>query len=119
MPRHLVFVLLVVIAVGYAVPLGHSEVVGVRRVLTQMPVTGRLEHGGTFAGRLTVQELTVNDLGQLAATSELVGTATLGQCYPGPAADGDHAGIVTRSAWHLHHWYWMSGRYSWSRSGKR
>jgi hypothetical protein len=76
MPRHLMFVLLVVIAVGYAVPLGHSEVVGVRRVLTQMPVTGRLEHGGTFAGRLTVQELTVNDLGQLAATGVLAGTAT-------------------------------------------
>jgi hypothetical protein len=28
MPRHLMFVLLVVIAVEYAVPPGHSEVVG-------------------------------------------------------------------------------------------
>ena len=76
MPRHLRFVLLVVIALGYAVSLGHSEVVGVKRVLTQMLVTGRLEHGGTFAGRLTVEALTVNDLGQLAATGVLAGTAT-------------------------------------------
>ena len=30
MPRHLIFVLLVVIAVGYAVLPGHSEVIGVR-----------------------------------------------------------------------------------------
>jgi hypothetical protein len=76
MPRHLTFLLLVVIAVGCAVPLGHSEVVEVKRVLTQMPVTGRLRHGGTFAGRLTVEELTVNELGQLAATGVLAGTAT-------------------------------------------
>jgi hypothetical protein len=76
MPRHLMFVLLVVIAVEYAVPLGHSEVVGVKRVLTQMPVTGRLEQGGTFAGWLTVEELTINDLGRLAATGVLAGTAT-------------------------------------------
>jgi hypothetical protein len=76
MPRHLRFLLLGVIAVGGAIPLGHSEVVRVRHVLTQIPVTGRLEHGGTFAGRLTVEELTVNDLGQLAATGVLTGTAT-------------------------------------------
>jgi len=76
MPRHLMFLLFVVIAVGCAVPLGHSEVVGVKRVLTQMPVTGRLRHGGTFAGRLTVEELTVNEFGQLAATGVLAGTAT-------------------------------------------
>jgi hypothetical protein len=77
MPRPLVFLLLVVIAVGWAVPLGHSEVVGVGQMLRQMPVAGRLEHGGTFAGRLTVEELTVDDLGQLAATGVLAGTATL------------------------------------------
>ena len=78
MPRHLMFLLLVVLAVGGAVPLGHSEVVGVRHVLRlrQIPVAGRLEHGGTFAGRLTVEALTVNDLGQLAATGVLAGTAT-------------------------------------------
>ena len=76
MPRHLMFLLFVVIAVGCAVPQGHSEVVGVKRVLTQMPVTGRLRHGGTFAGRLTVEELTVNEFGQLAATGVLAGTAT-------------------------------------------
>jgi len=70
------FLLLVVTAVGCAVPQGHSEVVGVKRVLTQMQVTGRLRHGGTFAGRLTVEELTVNELGQLAATGVLAGTAT-------------------------------------------
>ena len=51
MPRHLMFLLLVVITVGCAVPLGHSEVVGVRHVLRQIPVAGRLEHGGTFAGQ--------------------------------------------------------------------
>jgi hypothetical protein len=73
MPRHLMFGLLVV---GYAVSLGHSEVVGAKRVLTQIPVTGRLEQGGTFAGWLTVEELTVNDLGQLAATGVLAGTAS-------------------------------------------
>ena len=76
MARHLMFLLLVVLAVGGAVPLGHSEVVGVRHVLRQISVAGRLEHGGTFAGRLTVEELTVNDLGQLAATGVLTGTAT-------------------------------------------
>lgn len=75
-PRHLIFVLLVALAVGYDVLPGYSEAVGVKRVLTQMPVTGRLEHGGTFAGRLTVEELTVNDLGQLAATGVLAGTAS-------------------------------------------
>jgi hypothetical protein len=86
MPRHLMFVLLAVTAVGYAIPLGHSEVVGVRRVLTQMPVTGRLEHGGTFAGRLAVEELVVNDLGQLAATGVLEGTASTkeGDAIPVP-----------------------------------
>ena len=58
-----------------------------------MPVVGRLEHGGTFAGRLTVEELTVNDLGQLAATGVLAGTATSRgrQCYPNLAAYGDRA----------------------------
>jgi len=78
MPRHLMFLLLVVLAVGCAVPLGHSEVVGVRHVLRQIPVAGRLEHGGTFAGRLTVEALTINELGQLAATGVLAGTATPG-----------------------------------------
>ena len=77
MPRHLMFLLLMVITIGWAVPLGHSEVVEVRHVLRQIPVAGRLEHGGTFAGRLTVEELTVNELGQLAATGVLAGTATL------------------------------------------
>ena len=76
MPRHLMFLLLVVLVVGCTVALGHSEVVGVKRVLTQMPVTGRLRHGGTFAGRLTVEALTVNELGQLAATGVLAGIAT-------------------------------------------
>ena len=78
MPRHLMLLLLVVLAVGCAVPLGYSEVVGVRHVLRQIPVAGRLEHGGTFAGQLTVEALTVNELGQLAATGVLAGTATPG-----------------------------------------
>src|SRR4029453_14242535 len=76
MPRHLMLLLLVVITVGCAVPLGHSEVVGVGHVLGQIRVGGVLEYGGTFAGRLTVEELTVNELGQLAATGVLAGTAT-------------------------------------------
>ena len=78
MPRYLMFLLLVALAVGCAVPLGYSEVMGVRHVLRQIPVAGRLEHGGTFAGRLTVEALTVNELGQLAATGVLAGTATPG-----------------------------------------
>ena len=84
MPRHLMCVLLVVIAVDVALPLGPSEAVGVKRVLTQMPVEGHLMHGGTFAGRLTVEELTVNDLGQLAATGVLTGTATSETGQPTP-----------------------------------
>jgi hypothetical protein len=76
MPRPLMCILLVVIAAEFVTPLGHSKVVGGKHVLTQMPVVGRLEHGGTFAGQLTVEALTVNDLGQLAATGVLAGTAT-------------------------------------------
>src|SRR5215467_2241387 len=76
MPRHLMFLLLMVLTMGCVVPLGHSEVVGLRHVLRQIPVAGRLEHGGTFAGRLTVEALTVNELGQLAATGVLAGIAT-------------------------------------------
>jgi len=75
MARRLMFLLLVVLAVGCMAPLGHSEVIGVRHVLRQIPVARRLKHGGTFAGQLTVEELTVNDLGQLAATGVLTGTA--------------------------------------------
>jgi len=76
MPRPLKFMLLVVIAVGVVIQPGHSEVIGVKPILTQMSVAGQLTHGGTFAGRLTVEALTVNDLGQLAATSVLTGIAT-------------------------------------------
>ena len=76
MSRHLMGLLLMVLALGLGLPLGHSEIVAVKHVLTQIPVAGRLAHGGTFAGRLTVQALAVNDLGQLAATGVLTGTAT-------------------------------------------
>jgi hypothetical protein len=76
MPRHPMCTLLVVIAVGIVLPLEPSEAVEVKHMLTQMPVEGHLTHGGTFAGRLTVEALTVNDLGQLAATGVLTGTAT-------------------------------------------
>ncbi len=79
MPRHLMFLLLVVTAVGCAVPQGHSEVVGVKRVLAQMPVTGRRRHGGTSAGRLTVEEVTVNELGQRAATGVVAGRSRRGR----------------------------------------
>ena len=76
MPRHLMCTLLVVIAVGVVLPLRPSEAVEGKHVLTQMPVEGHITPGGTFAGRLTVEALTVNDLGQLAVTSVLTGTAT-------------------------------------------
>jgi hypothetical protein len=76
MPRHLIGLLLVVLVVGLALRVGHSETVAMKHVLTQIPVAGRLAHGGTFAGRLTVEELAVNTFGQLAATGVLAGTAT-------------------------------------------
>ena len=71
--------LVLISVVGFVLPLRHSEAreaFVVRNTLKQMPVTGRLADGGTFTGRLTVQALTVNDLGQLSATGVLTGTAT-------------------------------------------
>ena len=76
MQRYLLSWLLVITSlVGPVLPLRHSEAFVVKNTLKQMPVTGRLADGGTFAGRLTVQALTVNDLGQLSATGVLTGTA--------------------------------------------
>jgi hypothetical protein len=71
----MVVVLVLTSVVGLMLPLEHSEAFVVKNTLKQMPVTGRLADGGTFAGRLTVQALTINDLGQLSATGVLTGTA--------------------------------------------
>ena len=76
MQRHLISLFLVVTAgVGLLLLLGSSEAFGDKRPLQQLPVTGRLADGGTFTGRLTVQELTTDDRGQLAARGVLTGTA--------------------------------------------
>lgn len=76
MQRHLIYLLLVVTpGVGLLPLLGYSEAFGGKHPLQQLPVTGRLADGGTFTGRLTVQELTADDRGQLAATGVLTGTA--------------------------------------------
>ena len=74
----MVAVLVLTSVVGLVLPLEYSEAreaFAVKNTLKQMPVTGRLADGGTFAGRLTVQALTINDLGQLSATGVLTGTA--------------------------------------------
>jgi len=60
---------------GLLLPLPQGEAYVVTQTLTQTPVTGRLADGGTFHGRLTVQTLTVDEDGQLAATGVLTGTA--------------------------------------------
>lgn len=76
MQRHLISLLLIVTAgVGLLLLLGSSEAFGDKHPLQQLPVTGRLADGGTFTGRLTVQELMTDDRGQLAASGVLTGTA--------------------------------------------
>lgn len=76
MQRHLIYPLLVVTAgVGLLLLLGYSEALGGKHPLQQLPVTGRLADGGTFTGRLTVQELTADEHGKLAASGVLTGTA--------------------------------------------
>jgi len=77
MQRHGRFFLLVVITVmALGLPPRPSEAAVATKTLAQMPVTGRLVGGGTFQGRLTVQTLTVDEEGQLAATGLLTGTVT-------------------------------------------
>ncbi len=68
-------VLGIMAGLGLLLPLPQGEAYVVTQTLTQTPVTGRLADGGTFHGRLTVQTLTVDDDGQLAATGVLTGTA--------------------------------------------
>jgi hypothetical protein len=70
------FVLGVFMALGLLNPLPLGEAAGVAQTLTQMPVTGRLDDGGTFRGRLTLQALRLDEAGQLVATGVLSGTAT-------------------------------------------
>jgi len=60
---------------GLLLPLQQAEAYVVTQTLTQTPVTGRLADGGTFHGRLTIQTLTIDEDGQLAATGVLTGTA--------------------------------------------
>jgi hypothetical protein len=68
-------VLGLIAGLGLLLPLQPGEAYVVTQTLTQTPVTGRLADGGTFHGRLTVQTLTVDEDGQLAATGVLTGTA--------------------------------------------
>ena len=68
-------VLGIMAGLGLLLPLQQSEAYVVTQTLTQTPVTGRLADGGTFHGRLTIQTLTVDEDGQLAATGVLTGTA--------------------------------------------
>jgi hypothetical protein len=61
------------------VPLGaevNAQVYEVRNNLNNIPVTGALEDGGTFAGRLTILGFTVPEPGTLEVTGLLDGTAT-------------------------------------------
>src|SRR5713101_9252341 len=77
MQRHGLSLLLVVtVSAGLVLPREQSEAYIVTTTLTQTPVTGQLAAGGTFQGRLTVHEVTVDAQGQLAATGVLTGTAT-------------------------------------------
>src|SRR5262249_31840792 len=55
-------------AAGLMFLLRPGEAHVVQYPLTQVPVTGRLPEGGTFAGRLTVRTLTTDEFGQLSAT---------------------------------------------------
>ena len=68
-------VLGIMAGLGLLLPLQQGEAYVVTQTLTQTPVTGRLADGGTFHGRLTIQTLTVDEDGQLAATGVLTGTA--------------------------------------------
>jgi len=68
-------VLGLIAGLGLVLPLPPGEAYVVTQTLTQTPVTGRLADGGTFHGRLTIQTLTVDEDGQLAATGVLTGTA--------------------------------------------
>jgi hypothetical protein len=76
MQQHqIAFLLVLTSLVGSGLLRGDGEAYVVTRTLKQIPVTGRLAHGGTFHGRLTLEALTVDDLGQLTAIGELTGTA--------------------------------------------
>ena len=68
-------VLGIMAGLGLLLPLQQGEAYVVTQTLTQTPVTGRLAGGGTFHGRLTIQTLTIDEDGQLAATGVLTGTA--------------------------------------------
>jgi len=76
--RFLVFMLITVAML--VLPLGHgAATVGEQNALKNLknlPVIGKLADGGQFTGRLTIKAFTVDDLGQLAATGVLAGTAT-------------------------------------------
>ena len=70
-------VLGIMAGLGLLFSLQQGEAYVVTQTLTQTPVTGRLADGGAFHGQLTVQTLTVDEDGQLAATGVLTGTALL------------------------------------------
>ena len=68
-------VLGIMVGLGLLLPLPQGAAYVVTQTLMQTPVTGRLAGGGTFHGRLTIQTLTIDADGQLAATGVLTGTA--------------------------------------------
>jgi hypothetical protein len=103
-PFLLAIVLGVSAALGLLRPLPPGEAAGITKTLAQTPVTGRLAHGGTFHGWLTVQTVTVETDGQLVAAGVLSGTATpaagrttkvLARPFAAPAAVLDLRGTCT------------------------
>jgi hypothetical protein len=74
-------------ALGLLLPLSRGEAGVVATTLTQTPVTGRLDDGGTFRGRLTLQAVRLDEAGHLVATGVLSGTAlpAAGRATPVPA----------------------------------
>jgi hypothetical protein len=74
MPRYGTCLLLVGATALLLLLLEHGKAWGEDSILHELPVTGRLANGHAFAGQLTLQEVTVNDVGQLAATGVLTGT---------------------------------------------
>jgi hypothetical protein len=75
MPRSWLCVSLIGLVVGGLPPPARPHEGGGPHLLRHLPVTGGLADGGTFAGHLTVEALTVTDRGHLAATGVLTGTA--------------------------------------------
>ena len=72
---HLGVFLMVTAITLLVLPLGLGAATREKHTLQNLPVTGQLADGGKFTGQLTIMAFTVDDLGQLAATGVLTGTA--------------------------------------------